>query len=264
MSTLFASEADVRNAGEVTMTRRERVRLATIAEIKRAAWEQIATDGAGALSIRGVARAIGMSPAGLYRYYDGLDALLTELIADAYNDLADAVVAATTAPGSVRDRLRAGILAYRQWSLEHPSQFLLVFGTPIPGYAAPQEGPTVQANRRIGAAFFEVVAEGLRAGALDLPVPARPTVALDSSFLTAVDPQVPAAWIQPFVSAWAHFHGMVTLELLGQLDWAYPDGEAFYRGEIDRLLDSWTVTPSTSAAPLTTAAPDLSAISVAD
>ena len=224
----------------MTTTRRDRLRLATTAEIKQAALEQIATDGAGALSIRGVARAIGMSPAGLYRYFDGRDSLLTALIADAYNDLADAVAAATTASGSVRDRLLGGMLSYRRWSLDHPSQFLLVFGTPVPGYAPPEEGPTVEANRRIGAAFFEVVHEGWRTGVLDLPEPARPTVPVDDTLLAVVDPEFPAAWLTPFLSAWAHFHGMVTLELLAQFDWAYPDGEAFYRGEIDRLLDSWT------------------------
>jgi AcrR family transcriptional regulator len=221
-------------------TRRERMRRATIAEIKQAALDQIATEGAGALSIRGIARDIGMSPAGLYRYYDSLDALLTELIADAYNHLADAVVAATATPGSVRERLLAGMLAYRRWCREHPNQFLLVFGTPIPGYAAPEEGPTVEANRRIGAAFFAVVAEGWHTGALALPVACRPPTPQEQTFLASQDPDFPAAWLAAFVSAWAHFHGMVTLEVLGQLDWVYPDGEAFYRAEVERLLDTWT------------------------
>ena len=182
---MFAKYLDVRQYVGVT-TRRERLRAATVAEIKQAALEQIAAEGATALSIRGIARSIGMSPAGLYRYYDSLDALLTELIADAYNDLADAVVTATTSPGSVRQRLLAGMLAYREWCLEHPNRFLLVFGTPIPGYAAPEEGPTVEANRRIGTAFFAVVAEGWSAGALALPVPARPPTPEERTFLASV------------------------------------------------------------------------------
>lgn len=237
--TVFAKYSNVRHDVRVT-TRRERLRAATVAEIKQAALEQVAAEGATALSIRGVARAIGMSPAGLYRYYDSLDALLTELIADAYNDLADAVVAATISPGSVRQRLLAGMLAYREWCLEHPNRFLLVFGTPIPGYAAPEEGPTVEANRRIGTAFFAVVAEGWSTGALALPVPARPPTPEERTFLDSVAPGFPPSWLAAFVSAWAHFHGMVTLEVLGQLDWVYPDGEAFYRAEVERLLDSWS------------------------
>jgi AcrR family transcriptional regulator len=223
----------------MTTTRRERVRAATIDEIKHAALDQIATDGAAALSIRGIARVIGMSPAGLYRYYDGLDALITELIADAYNDLADAVLAATTQPGDVRERLRAGMLAYRRWCIDHPNRFLLIFGTPIPGYAAPEEGITVQANRRIGEAFFSVVVEGWASGQIHLPDADREPEPGEVAFAAQAGPGFPPSWIGPFLGTWAHFHGMVTLEILNQLDWVYPDPEAFYRDEIDRTIAAW-------------------------
>lgn len=246
---MFAEQVSVRHSGSVTTTRRERLRAATIEEIKRAALDQIAGQGAGALSIRGIAREIGMSPAGLYRYYDSLEALLTELIADAYSDLADAVAAAMDRSGPARDRLFAGMLAYRQWCVEHPNRFLLIFGTPIPGYSAPEEGPTVMASRRIGAAFFAVVAEGWRTGSFDLPVVPRPAIQMEQQFLAATDPEFPPAWLTAFVSAWAHFHGMVTLEILSQLDWIYPDGEAFYAAEVERLLDSWTPPETRSSVP---------------
>ena len=72
-----------------------------------------------------------MSPAGLYRYYDSLDGLITALITDAYNDMADHILAVTEAPGSPHDRFRDGMIAYRQWAVEHPNRFLLIFGTPI-------------------------------------------------------------------------------------------------------------------------------------
>ncbi len=229
----------MRHSGVVTTPRRERLRQATITEIKQAALEQIAREGASSLSIRGIGRAIGMSPAGLYRYYDSLDSLLTELIADAYNDLADAVDAAVSGPGTVSDRLVAGMLAYRGWCVEHRNQFLLIFGTPVPGYAAPEEGPTVEATRRIGAAFFALVHEGWRSGALDLPVAPRRATPAEMQFLEGVAPEFPASWLPAFVGAWAHFHGMVTLEILGQLDWIYPDASLFYRTEVERLVGSW-------------------------
>jgi AcrR family transcriptional regulator len=225
----------------VTTPRRERLRLATITEIKQAALDQIADGGTGSLSIRGIARAIGMSPAGLYRYYDSLDGLLTELITDAYSDLADTVEKAVVGPGTVRERLVAGMLAYRRWSVDHSNQFLLIFGTPIPGYAAPEQGPTVQANRRIGTAFFGLVVEGWQTGALDLAAPPRPPTVAEAELLAEAAPGFPASWLPPFVGAWAHFHGMVTLEILGQLDWIYPDGADFYRAEVERLIDSWVV-----------------------
>ena len=223
----------------MTPTRRERHRQATITEIKEAALALIGSGGSAALSVRGVARAIGMSPAGLYRYYDSLDALITELVTDAYDDLADAVGTATAPPGTPSERLLAGMLAYRRWCLDRPNQFLLVFGTPIPGYAAPEHGPTVRANRRIGGAFFDVVHDGWRTGALELPGPDRPPTQREQEFLAGVAPDFPAAWLTAFIGAWAHFHGMVTLEILGQLDWLYPDGEWFFRAEVGRLLASW-------------------------
>ena len=218
-------------------TRRDRLRAATIEEIKTAALEQIAASGAGALSIRGIARAIGMSPAGLYRYYTGIDDLITALIADAYNDLADRVAESASGPGPARERLRNAMLAYREWCLEHPNRFLLIFGTPIPGYAAPAEGPTVIANRRIGEAFFALGAESWAAGGLAVPPAGRPLQPQEEAFADTIAPNFPPEAVGAFLSAWAHFHGIVTLEILHQLDWIYPDAGAFYATEVDRILD---------------------------
>jgi AcrR family transcriptional regulator len=220
----------------MSLTRRERIRAETIDEIKQAALDQIADQGAAALSIRGVARAIGMSPAGLYRYYDGLDGLITEVITDAYNDLADAVAEATSADGSARERLIGGMLAYRQWSVAHPNRFLLLFGTPIPGYAAPEGGPTVEANRRIGEALFRVAVEAWAQGELTVPELGRPPDPGEVAFAAELVPEFPPEAIAVFLSSWAHFHGMVTLEILHQLDWIYPDPERFYRTEVEHIV----------------------------
>lgn len=235
MSIVFAFWFEMVQSESMT-TRRERLRAATIDEIKEAALEQIAGDGASALSIRGIARAIGMSPAGLYRYYDGLDALITELITDAYNDLADAVDAASRRDGTVRRRLRSTMLAYRQWCVDHPNRFLLIFGTPIPGYVAPEEGPTVVANRRIGEIFFGLAAAGVASGEITPPVGRRVEPG-EAAFASGVSAEFPPELVGTFLSTWAHFHGIVTLELLGQLDWIYPDAAAFFEREIDRMLD---------------------------
>ncbi len=221
----------------MTATRRARQRAATIDDIKDAALSQIATDGAASLSIRGIARAIGMSPAGLYRYYDGLDELITELITDAYRDLADQVLAATEVPGSLRDRFRDGMIAYRRWAVAHPNRFLLIFGTPIPGYAAPVEGPTVEANRRLGGAFFALGVEAWRRGELRPPNPSRPLTEEEQAFAAESLEGAPAELVPLCLSSWAHFHGLVTLEVLDQLDWMYPDAEAFFLAEIDIIAD---------------------------
>ncbi len=239
-SMMFALAAPVGQTGVVTATRRERNRAATTTEIKEAALAQIASDGAGALSIRGIARAIGMSPAGLYRYYDGLDALITELITDAYTDLAHAVTAAMAIDESATTRLRGGMLAYRQWSVDHPNRFLLIFGTPIPGYAAPEGGPTVQANMRIGEAFMSLLIEGWKRGDFSMPQRDRPAQPGEIELASQADPDLPPTSVGAFLGTWAHFHGMVTLEILNQLDWAYEDPAAFYRAEVDAIVRQWT------------------------
>ncbi len=224
----------------MTATRREQNRAATLAEIKEAALDQIASAGAGSLTLRGIARAIGMSPAGLYRYYDGLDAIITELLTDAYNDLADAVTAAVATDESPTSRLRDGMLAYRQWSVDHPNRFLLIFGTPIPGYAAPEGGPTVEANRRIGEAFMSVLIEGWKRGDFSMPERGRPAQPGEIELASHADADLPPTSVGAFLGTWAHFHGMVTLEILNQLDWACEDPAAFYAAEVEALIAGWT------------------------
>jgi AcrR family transcriptional regulator len=224
----------------MTATRRERLRAETLEDIKAAALAQIAESGAGALSMRGIARRIGMSPAGLYRYFENLDGLITALIADAYNDLADHVLTATDREGSVADRLAGAMLSYREWCLAYPNRFLLIFGTPIPGYEAPENGPTVEAMRRMGGSFFALAAEGWVSGEMSVvPLP-RPLEPSEVEFAASIAPDFPPEMVSVCLSLWAHWHGLVNLEVLNQLDWIYPDPDAFYRGEVARIIDRLT------------------------
>jgi AcrR family transcriptional regulator len=231
-------------------TRRERARVATVAEIRAAALDQVRTHGAAELTIRGVARAIGMSPAGLYRYYDGRDALLTDLLADAYGDLADAVSTAagwvpgdpaSPAPEDPLHALLGAALGYRSWAVAQPARFLLIFGTPVPGYEAPEDGPTVVANARMGSVFLGLGALAWARGLLQDPPgsgdgshPAAPgeasTPALAAALeqLHALAPDLPAGFVPRMLGGWALIHGLVTLEVTGQLHWAIADPAAAF------------------------------------
>lgn len=239
MSSVFAKCLDVRKTGSMT-TRRERLRASTIDEIKAAALSQIAESGGPSLSLRGVAREIGMSPAGLYRYYDGRDALLTDLIADAYNDLADAVEAGIASGGGTpSEKFVAGIHGYRTWAITFPNRFLLIFGTPIPGYAAPADGPTVEANRRMGEALFGIGIQAWRAGQMSVPALGRDVTESERELAAQIDPDLPVELVPAMLGTWAHFHGVVTLEVLHQFNWMYgADARVFLEGEIERLLTS--------------------------
>src|SRR3954466_15757487 len=117
----------------MTESPRERYRAQVRAEIKRHAWEQIATAGVSALSLNAIAKQMGMSGPALYRYFAGRDELITELIRDAYRSLADTFRAVAGAD------VTALAHALREWALADPQRYFLVYGTPVPGYHAPDD-----------------------------------------------------------------------------------------------------------------------------
>lgn len=225
----------------VASTRRAQRRAATLAEIKGAALAQIAERGAPALSLRALAATIGMSPAGLYRYYPGRHALLTDLLADAYLDLATSVDRAIASAGtSPRRRLIAGVLAYRNWCADNRNRFHLIFGTPIPGYAAPEDGPTVQAVRRMGDAFYGVAAYAWNRGMLRVrPLPRPPTLEEEqiAADIAQAAPGFPVDAVPVMLGAWSHWHGLAALEVAGHLDWAYPDPLTLWALEAEVIAD---------------------------
>ncbi len=135
-------------------TRRARQRAAAIGEIKALARRQLAEQGPGALSLRAIAREMGTASSALYRYFPSQGDLVTALCVEAYDSLAGALTAARDArpPGDHAGRWAAVCRAYRRWSLENPSDFALIFGTPLPGYHAPEEVTAAAAGRSLGVA----------------------------------------------------------------------------------------------------------------
>lgn len=217
-------------------TRRERLRATTLTEIRDAARRQLREVGAAQLSLRGVAADLGMSPAGLYRYFANRDALLTALIADAFGALADAVEQARDADpdADVADRLLAAMRAYRRRALDQPHEFGLAFGNPIPGYAAPQDGPTTAATRRIGAAFAPLFVEAWRQGRLR--VPDEPPSRAAPRYAAALQPDLPVEAAATALAAWTRLHGLVSLEAFGHLDWLSGDTTELAEDQLRRLL----------------------------
>lgn len=210
-------------------TRRERVREATREEIKALARQQMAASGTASLAMNAIARAMGMVPSALYRYFPDRDALITALIVDAFEDLSATLRAADAGPG-FGARLHAAAKAYRRWALDHPVDFQLVFGNPIPDYHAPveQTGPAMQ---RVFAVFLDILNAAHAAGRL------RPVAAFSPAVLAACDPDdmfsiYPPPVMYSGLEGWAAMHGVVTLELFGHLTHAVQDGEAFYSGHM--------------------------------
>lgn len=209
---------------------RERARIEVTAAIKDEARRALAAEGAAKLSLRAVARELGMVSSALYRYFPSRDELLTALIVDAYNSVgaaaegADARVLA--ADGTPRARWAAVCASVRDWALEHPHEYALIYGSPVPGYTAPLD--TVGPASRVGNTLIGIVRAAYEGRGISLPpLPAelRPEAArMAADFAEGLPPEAAAA----LVAAWAQLVGLISFELFGQFDRVVEDRAAFF------------------------------------
>jgi AcrR family transcriptional regulator len=182
-------------------------------EIKAVARRHLATDGAN-LSLRAVARDLDIVASALYRYFPSRDALLTALIIDAYDDLAAAAAAAESAVP--RDDLRGRWLAVcrgvRDWALAHPAEYGLIYGSPVPGYAAPQD--TVEPATKVILLLAAIIADA-DPPSPDLPAPLHEDL---RRLVESRDGAMPAEQLDRVLVAWTHLYGVLNFEVFGRLD----------------------------------------------
>lgn len=214
--------------------RRARLRAHLLAEIRAAALDELRRTGAAALSLREVARTAGISPAGIYRYVDGRDGLLELLISDGFEAFGAAIEDAIAAAGDDPvAKMEAVALAYRRWALENPEQFGLILGTPVPGFRARVEGPTVFSVGRFAQPMMQVVADAYAAAS-----PHRAADDISQIDLSPIAPDqvaLPESLVGLIVRSWARVHGLVSLETFGHLIWSGADVEALLRAEVFSL-----------------------------
>ena len=213
-------------------TSRERARRELVVAIKQSARQQLGEVGAAGLSLRAVARELGLASSALYRYFPSRDALLTALIVDAYDDLGAAAEAA--AVRSRRARPGACWLqvcrACRRWALAHPHEFALLYGSPVPGYAAPQV--TVGPATRVTAVMAALVVEALQAGEVQQPrqsVPGLPLVTEATRAFVGgeLDPDH-ADLVERSLVLWVVVMGTISFELFGHLHGVLLDPAAWF------------------------------------
>jgi AcrR family transcriptional regulator len=217
-------------------TPRERYRAQLRAEVKERAWEQIAAAGAPGLSLNAIAKQMGMSGPALYRYFAGRDELITELIRDAYRSLADTVRAAA-APGA--DLAEFG-RALRTWALEDPQRYFLIYGTPVPGYHAPDDITEIAS---------EIMQSLLEAAEPDAAEPDGAVVSVDAGIRVdapleshlaehrqwaAGHPASPPA-LRRALLFWTRLHGILSLELAGHFTGMGIDPGELYENELRHL-----------------------------
>lgn len=214
------------HTSHVTPTRREQSRDATMSAILQAAHRRLADDGAAALSLRAVARDLGMVSSAVYRYVPSRDALLTLLIVEAYEGLGAAVERAERSVdrADLPGRFATICRAVRTWALAHPNQYALVYGSPVPGYAAPDD--TIGPASRVPALLLAVLrdaqrAEGGASGASgesdesdDAAVRAALAPLRGGSALSTHD--VSDDLLLRGLSAWTELFGVVSFEVFGQ------------------------------------------------
>ena len=223
-------------------TRRERQRQQTLAEIKARAMDQVADGGAGAVSLNAIARAMGMSPAALYRYFASRDALLAELVVEAYGSVADALrQAADGAPGGAA-RLVAVAHSYRDWALAHPNSYLLIFQTSSGSGLDLDPDRTVAAAQRSMDVFLSVL-DGADPGAgaggpeLDPELAGQIEVwARRAQTLGSQTPELPAERLHLGLVAWTRLHGLISLELGHHLASTGVDPALLYEAEVQSLF----------------------------
>ena len=206
--------------------------------IKETAWKQIAEFGALALSLRAIARELKITAPAIYNYFSDRDALVTALIIDAYKSFGDSQIAARDAV-SVEDhhgRMSAIGMAYRTWAHEYPQRYQLIFGTPIPGYQAPLMDVMPFAARSLSA-LVSVVEQLRVAGKLNVDsfpeVQAEFKVGFETWKTYGGDVDLLSLSVAMII--WARVHGIVSLEISGNLPPFGASGNDLYLYEMDAI-----------------------------
>jgi AcrR family transcriptional regulator len=208
----------------VTSTRRERQRAATVEEIKVVARGLMRERGTFDVRFTDIAKEMGMTPPALYRYFADRDALLTELIAEAYRELGREVAQAREQrdPDDIWGRWIAVGTAYRNWARREPEQFALILGMPVPGYVAPEDGPTTDAAKDAMAQLSLLFIHAAELGVLQAPLVrdvSEEMAACAADKHPELGGLVPPESFQAMIQAWATLHGITCLDAYGQFDW---------------------------------------------
>jgi AcrR family transcriptional regulator len=220
-------------------TARERAREELTREIKEEARRQLGSAGADGLSLRAVARELGMVSSALYRYFPSRDDLLTALIIDAYDAVGAAAeeAAARSPDDDYRGRWAGACHAVRGWALARPHEYALIYGSPVPGYLAPDD--TIRPASRVPLLLVAIVREAWLAGS----VPGREAPGGDvltdqlNSLAAAIAPGLPLAVLQRTAVAWTQLFGMISFELFGQFARTIEPADEFFARAVTQMMD---------------------------
>jgi AcrR family transcriptional regulator len=231
-----------------TRGRRERLRAETTAEIKEVALELMASGGPDAITLRAIAREMGMTANAIYGYFATRDDLVTTLINDVYTALADTVDSAWEAAPAQEPaaRIEAWARAFRGWALAHPEGFRLIYGDPVPGYRSPEGGAAPDAARRVCTGITALAAAAWpyaehRYADSDFTWSDFDVGLLDK--VRPAFPDLPPAAVALALRIWSRLHGLVSLEIYGHLRTQTLSPDKLFREELTQLIRTLDIAP---------------------
>jgi AcrR family transcriptional regulator len=221
-------------------TARDFARIELTRAILTTARAQLAAVGPGELSLRAVARELGMASSAVYRYFPSRDHLISALLVECYDESGAAVEAAESAVPRSRYRRRwlAATSALRDWARANRFEYALLYGSPVPGYAAPQD--TIGPAQRVPQVLLGLVVDVEEA---HLPL-GSPPVTISRSQRTAMAPisaimdgRIGDERLARALMAWATLIGQISLELFGHLNQGVLDYDAHFRRLMENVAD---------------------------
>lgn len=217
-------------------------------EILEAGRRQLADVGPAGLSLRAVAREVGMVSSAVYRYFSSRDELLTALLIDSYDSLGMAAEEADDPGATSLERWRAVCGAIRGWALAHRHEYALLYGSPVPGYVAPQAtvGPAGRAPLVLVRIVMSAAASGARPLDDDVVRDGDAAAVAEGIELIAAlgwEGAVPTDLVVRTLMAWVTVYGTISFELFGHLVGSVSDGDLFYASVVDRLAADLGVAP---------------------
>ena|SRR5215472_1196341 len=232
-------EADVVQAP----SRRDRVRAATIDEIKQTARRLLVAEGPNAVSLRAIAREMGMTAPALYRYFGSREDLLRGVCGDIFTELAEQIEgaigsAATAGGGDLAYKIAGACRAFRGWALAHRPEFSLVFGTPLPGVDVEDDDLTEECARRFAATFFGLFLELWQKRPFPVPAPEEIDPGLRDQlerYRDGLGTDLPLGALLTFLRGWVRLYGIVSLEVFGHLGFALDDAEPMFEVTLAEL-----------------------------
>lgn len=221
-----------------TLSRRDRLHAATAQEIKQTARRLLVDHGAEAVSLRAIAREMGMTAPALYRYFGSREELIRHVVADVFTELTGSLRAAIASAAAGGGDLTAQVIAacweFRRWSLDHKREFGLLFGTPLAGVNVEKDEITSECGQEFGNTFFALILQLWRTSAFPVP----PDAAIDAGLraqleryrdgLGALGAGLPLGLLLIFLRCWTRLYGTLSLEVFGHLGFALDDPEPMF------------------------------------